>query len=70
MIQTKIKFTIFDDGTKFLVQGKSPKMYLKTPKRNKDYWADSNWHRWYASDRKVLNWYCTVLSLKTETVMC
>ena len=42
MIQTKIKFTIFDDGTKFFVQGKSPKMYLKTwkkisPKRNKDY---------------------------------
>ena len=37
MIQTKIKFTIFDDGTKFIVRGKSPKMYLKTPKRNKDF---------------------------------
>lgn len=34
MIQTKIKFTIFDDGTKFLVQGKSPKMYLKTWKKS------------------------------------
>ena len=34
MIQTEVKFLIFDDGKKFLVQGKSHKLILENMEEN------------------------------------